>query len=214
MRYLVISDLHLGDGTKSDDFLYKTNKKIKDAETKLISWILKQNADVILLNGDIFEIWQHSMRKIRKEHIKLFTAIEKVPYEYIIGNHDYRLFGKMNYTFEMADGRKVIVTHGFQNDKKMTNPMARFGVWCLGWVEKIIPNIESFGNFTDSAILKNTTKYAFTLFKTFDVVVLGHTHELFLTTDKGKTYANCGTCQHGKTEGIIIDTKNNKIEKV
>ena len=128
---------------------------------------------------------------------------------FIRGNHDYTLFGKLSYTFVEND-RVVHVTHGFQNDKGMTNPFARLGVWLVGWVEKVFPNIENVFSTSKLGddIVKNTTAYATTLLKTgkYDQVVLGHTH------NKGEfkcgAYLNCGTCQHGKFDYIIIGDKD------
>ena len=95
----------------------------------------------------------------------------------------------------------------------MTNPLVRSGVWCVGVVEKLIPNIENV--FTksklDSNIVKKTEELAIKLLKKYDRVILGHTHKQ-IKMFNGK-YFNCGTCQNGRIEYIIVDNNGTRLYK-
>ena len=55
MRILCISDLHMGNGLRGDDF--------GDNDTKLLKWIWKMQPHEVILVGDIFELWQFKMRR-------------------------------------------------------------------------------------------------------------------------------------------------------
>jgi UDP-2,3-diacylglucosamine pyrophosphatase LpxH len=219
MKYLIISDLHLGDGTGSDDFVYEGNKKHSENDVKLANWIDSLRPDIVILAGDIYELWQHRLKRIKKAHSLLWNTFNnklKLGYKFIrlVGNHDYQLLGKSTYTITTKSGKKILISHGFQNDKSMKNPFVRFGVWCLGLVEKIIPNIEVVERvFKNSSVSKqieeNTMQYAYSKFNEYNIVVCGHTHDqtaVHFDINGNNWYYNTGTCQHGKLEGILIDS--------
>jgi predicted phosphodiesterase len=137
----------------------------------------------------------------------------------IKGNHDYSLFGKMKAELVTDSGKKILITHGFQNDPWMTNPISRFATWCFGRIERLIPGANNiFG--TSKRITNKASDYAFEQLKKYDVVVLGHTHEVgmrfYSMDERGRTplYVNSGCCCDGKIEGILIDTKTDEIKIV
>ena len=197
MKYMIISDLHLGDGSNADDF--------GNNDDKLIKLIKKENPDKLILNGDIFECWQFKMRKIEIAHKKIIDFFNSIDTIYIKGNHDYSLFGRLEYVIN-TDQKKILITHGFQNDPLMTNRFIRFGVYLVGLVERIFPNIDNIFSKSkqDSNIEKNAMKYAKTKLKKYDQVILGHTHKAGKFLDK--KYINDGSCIDGKFDYHIITT--------
>lgn len=219
MKYLIISDLHLGDGTKSDDFITDKKGNIKtDRDVKFIRWIeslqkLHGSIDKIILNGDILELWQFGRSAIERAHSGILNYFAHKDCIWIRGNHDYQITGLLYYDIKMDDGKNVHVEHGFRNDDGMTNPFSRFGVWCLGVVEKFNGNIENelesiatkrlkMSNVSDDITI-NTNNFARKLLKKNDYVVFGHTHS------GGKifgNYYNSGTCQGGKYSGVLVST--------
>ena len=233
MRYLVISDLHCGSNkSHADDFA--------DNDKNLIKWInakiYTHQIDKIILNGDQTEEWQFRRKDILKGHKVLFDYFKLMGVEELIGNHNYKLGGKLTKKITCDNGKKVLISHGFQNDKAMTNPFTRFGVWLMGLIERIKP-FKNIDNFADvlyknkrSPIDINTERYALDKLNKFDIVICGHTHKqkiMFINqytyrtyakkADKPtpvKIYANCGTCQGGKFQGTILDTKNGKVTRV
>ena len=61
-------------------------------------------------------------------------------------------------------------------------------------------------------------KYALRLLKTYDVVIMGHTHKMeahktYYLQNK-KRYLNSGTCSHGRFQAIFLDTETLKHETI
>lgn len=227
MKILSISDLHLGDGSGTDDFQYKTSKSLGDTDGKLIAWIQSLRVDKVVINGDLYENWQCTMPSIRRAHKKLldYIAAHKKKFIIITGNHDYTPAGKFSYARKTDNGKKVVFEHGFQNDKNMRNPIVRFLVWVAGIGEKLLPNADDLAYLfvkhgSLGKINRLTEAYAQKLADTYDIIILGHTHTPCIKKIKSATkkraavYANDGTCQHGKLEGVILNTKTGAVSAV
>lgn len=119
---VIFSDLHMGDGGKSDDFVTNSD---------LLSHILKnhyQKKDyTLVLNGDVEELQRFSYKKITgywKGVFDLFSGFHARKRFYkTYGNHDYQLSLKKEYsrilpvteglTFLYGKG-KILVFHGHQ----------------------------------------------------------------------------------------------------
>ncbi|MHA1718803.1 MAG: metallophosphoesterase family protein [Promethearchaeota archaeon] len=206
---LVISDLHLADGTGTDDF--GDFGVTADREDKLIAFINKHNPGKIIANGDIYELFQVKMKKIKIAHPKMINFLETDNrVEILIGNHDYKRSGKMKFEFTTKNNKFGIVTHGFQVDKCMKSSISRFFSWILGGIEKLIPNIDNFfarKKFWNQGLQNKVRDYAVELFnKGYDIVVCGHCHVPKYEEIDGKIYANSGACQEGRLEAVLINT--------
>jgi len=214
MKILVISDIHLGDGSKSDDFGNRAN------EIKLKKWIEKQKADRIYLNGDIYELWQFKPQAVKNAHYMFWKYLHGRKFVHIRGNHDYQLMGPLTKTLKTKSGKRVLISHGFQNDKLMTNPFSRLFVWIIGQtLEKLFPDIDNEDGYkhkrNKSRTIRNTLKYAEKMWKRYDIVILGHSHKQM--TERSYVYgiyANCGTCANGKLQGVLLDTLTDKVTLV
>ncbi len=219
MKILVVSDLHLGNGSKSDDFGY--GKELEERERKFLEFVNAQNADRIYLNGDIYELWQARWKKIEKAHEKLITIFENDPkYIRIVGNHDFSLSGLYSDEIRTKSGKRVIILHGFQADPWMNNIFVRFFVWVLGGLERLIsPNIDTSHHVfrkkgNKSMLKKQQIKFAANLLKTYDICILGHTHYHEIDFSEDRIYANSGTCQNGKLQCIILDTDTDEVSLI
>jgi predicted phosphodiesterase len=201
-RVLVISDLHLGDGTGSDDFQYKTFRRLKDAEKNLIEWIRNLDVDLLILAGDTEELWQHNQKVIKRVYKEFFSFLKTQTYIRIDGNHDITAFGRDSLIIKYKSMR-YFIAHGHQGNPIMLHPLAKIGVRLLAFIEKIIPSIDmmmqlAFKTEVKAEILTDT--FADTIKSKYDFVILGHSHRL-----KSKdNYYNTGTCQHGSFEGVLI----------
>ena len=107
MKYLILSDLHIGDGSTKDDFRY-------DVELVDLLKEYSQEGTVLILNGDILELLESECVKeiglvpfeeliqkmcpetidmIERNHSEVFKALrdfaKKGRIIYIVGNHDY-----------------------------------------------------------------------------------------------------------------------------
>jgi predicted phosphodiesterase len=201
-RVLVISDLHLGDGTGSDDFQYKTFRRLKDAEKKLLSWVRGLDIDLLVLAGDIEELWQHNRKTVRRVYREFFSFLETQQHERVDGNHDFTVFGKDMLVLK-HNSVKYLIAHGHQGNPAMVSPFSRLGVRLLALLEKIIPSIDTLMQLafkTEIRAEEFTNVFADEMRSKYDFVILGHSHRL----GSRENYYNAGTCQHGSLEGVLI----------
>jgi predicted phosphodiesterase len=202
MRYLIISDLHLGNVEDNSSY----------HEKQLIEWIGKIRPDVLIMNGDIYDLWKYKFVDIKNYYKDLLFVLHSYNNIKLIGNSDYELFGRTKIVIEMKNGKKVCVIHSFQNDLFMSTWYFRFLIWWMTRLERLVPNSNVFSRFftrIDKNIENNALELAKKLLNNYDFVVLGHTHNPGIF-ENGKYY-NSGTCSSGNKNGIIIDTDNNTI---
>lgn len=126
-RVLIISDFHMGNGSRSDD-LIKNEKLILDILEK---YYLPNNW-YLVLNGDIEDLQRYSYSKIRnywKGLYELFDAFyQKGRLFKILGNHDDELVLEKHYPFVLLGSLRietptipVYVFHGHQGSKMYTH---------------------------------------------------------------------------------------------
>ncbi|QEE14232.1 metallophosphoesterase family protein [Promethearchaeum syntrophicum] len=213
----VFSDLHLADGTGTDDF--GNFGVTSEREDKLISFINQYNPGKIIANGDIYEKWQVKMKKIRVAHPKMINFLETDErVELLVGNHDYRRRGRLFYHFTTKTNKLGLITHGFQVDTGFKSSISRFFSWILGGIEKIFPGIDNHfckKKFWNQALRNKVRKFALKKFeKGYDIVVCGHCHGSTYEEIENRIYANSGTCQEGKLEGVLIDTDTGVVKVI
>lgn len=85
----VISDLHIGDGSARDN-LVKGNKSL--LLQRFLDEVERRNGVLVVL-GDLFELWRYSMEAILEYWHKLIDRIAAMDLIYVPGNHD-ALFDK------------------------------------------------------------------------------------------------------------------------
>jgi len=113
VELVVVSDVHLG--------TYGCNAK------ELLLYLKSIDPKIVVLNGDIIDIWQFSKRYWPKSHMKIIKHVLKWISEgkeiyYVTGNHDEMLrkfkgfkMGKfviVNKVILTLDGRKTWFFHG------------------------------------------------------------------------------------------------------
>lgn len=218
MRILIISDIHLGDGTPADDFCLNADALIQGE--KLIAFIEAQNPDEIYFNGDIFELWQHRKKKIKKAHGPLIEFIMNDPRSVVLkGNHDYKLTGALTHSFLM-NGKKILISHGFQNNPMMTSWFSRALCWILGIIERTFnPKVDTvyrrfINSLANTQVVAKTREYAEEQLKDYDIVVCGHTHKLLKEQLTDGIYANSSCCINGRLEGVLLETEGSANVKV
>ncbi len=143
----IISDLHLGDGSRSDAFMGK-DRLLMD----LVDEVGRENG-VLVINGDAIDLLQaHDLTPVLRAHGPLMRAIAdlagKTRVIYLTGNHDhdirvYRDFLRWEVAGRLWIGEDISVQHGHQfdpfigEDVKAASLMTRvhhgverqFGVW-------------------------------------------------------------------------------------
>ncbi len=154
---IFISDLHLGDGSRTDDFH-------RDREfLKFLEFVEDQARELIIL-GDFLELWQADLDRVLFRHSeiinKLLSLRNKVKVTYVIGNHDYIPFIKFvdsgkGICLEYRDTEGGIVAeHGHRYDifnhyknplKSIKWPVGKHFTLFVAGLEKLIhPDIDEW----------------------------------------------------------------------
>lgn len=117
---LVLSDIHLG--------TYGCHAK------ELLQYLRSVEPEMVILNGDIIDMWQFSKRYWPQSHMKVMKKLvnyisQEIPVYYITGNHDEMLrkftdfqMGSFTLTNKLlinVDGKKTWIFHGDVFDVSM-----------------------------------------------------------------------------------------------
>jgi len=151
---VVISDVHLG--------TYGCHAK------ELLHYLKSIKPKILVLNGDIIDIWQFSKRYWPKSHMKIVKHImnlmaKRVKIYYITGNHDEMLrkfsgfkMGSFSIVdkivLPLADDKKAWVFHGDVFDVTMQHSKWLAKLGAVGYDLLIL--INRFVNFVSVKILK------------------------------------------------------------
>ncbi len=193
-RFVVFSDLHLGNGSKKDDF--KTNAGL--FTTTLQGYYFKNNYKLIL-NGDIEELQRHSYLKIRKTWPGIFDIFQQFNQREAlfktIGNHDmtFLLPDAPISDFPLHESLiletpfgEIFVFHGHQASANYH----RINKW-IGYSLKYLANPLGIKNYSVSHNSRKQFKlerrvYHYSSFRK-RVSIIGHTHRpLFESLSKAE----------------------------
>jgi UDP-2,3-diacylglucosamine pyrophosphatase LpxH len=128
-RYVFLSDLHLGDGGKSDDL--EPNREL--ATTVLARWYLDRGYTLIL-GGDIEDLQKFKQKRIREawgELYGIFDAFaERGALWKLVGNHDLGLLREKEQPYRLhhglrleRKGRTLFCFHGHQASRLFADYM-------------------------------------------------------------------------------------------
>lgn len=132
VEVVVISDVHLG--------TYGCHAK------ELLNYLSIIKPKILILNGDIIDIWQFRKSYFPSDHLKVIQKIISLSTKgtkvyYITGNHDELLrkftdvsFGNLELIDKLVlnlDGKKAWIFHGDVFDASITNAkwLAKLGGW-------------------------------------------------------------------------------------
>jgi UDP-2,3-diacylglucosamine pyrophosphatase LpxH len=175
--YVIISDVHLGTyGCKAKE---------------LHNYLKTIHPKVLILNGDIIDIWQFSKHYFPKSHMNVIKHItgmlsKKTRVYYITGNHDEMLrkfkgfhlgsFTILNKLILEFDGKKAWIFHGdvFDITMKHSKWLAKLGG--IGYDTLIIintfinwiSNLSGYGKLSLSKKIKNSVKSAIKFVNNFE----------------------------------------------
>lgn len=180
-RYVVFSDLHLGDGRKYDDFLYNSQMVL----ACLDSYYLQKGFSLVL-NGDIEELQRYRLSQIRaqwREFYRLTAAYKSGPgLDRLVGNHDMSIVDHEEYKHQVADalrfnykGQTLFLFHGHQTSVYFE----KYNRW-LGRALRVFANplrIKNYSVSHDSAKRFKTEErvYEFSSGRKL-LSIIGHTH--------------------------------------
>jgi len=209
-KYLIISDIHLGDNDCKADILLKVLKKYK--------------AKTIIIAGDLFD--NHNLNRLKGNHWKVLSKLRKLSKKqkviYLIGNHCFLkaefmsiLLGfdcKDEYVLELKD-QKILVVHGdifdiyFSRFKFMTDFIIRLYYIFRHYTPFADDFFKLFKNKTNNFIekssdmKKNALKYIQD--HNYDKVICGHSH----IPEYDNKYINTGSFCEEKCSFVIINKK-------
>ena len=126
-RYVILSDLHMGDGGSRDDL--KPNQAI--VETALEQFYLP-NGYTLILNGDIEDLNKFDYPSIQKAWPSLYALFNSFAHQNrlrkIIGNHDLALLQEKDYPYPLLhaltlrkDEITICIFHGHQASRLFSN---------------------------------------------------------------------------------------------
>jgi UDP-2,3-diacylglucosamine pyrophosphatase LpxH len=154
VEILVLSDVHLG--------TYGCHAK------ELLKYLKSIKPKIVVLNGDIIDIWQFSKRYWPKSHMKVVKQIlgwmsKNVKIYYVTGNHDEMLRKFVDFkmgslqivnkvVLPLEDGKKAWLFHGDVFDVTMQHSKWLAKLGAVGYDTLIL--INTFANFISERIFR------------------------------------------------------------
>jgi len=202
---VIISDVHLG--------TYGCHAK------ELLKYLKSIKPKMLILNGDIIDIWQFSKSYWPEAHMKVVRRILKfvtdgVPVYYLTGNHDemLRKFTDFNLgTFQLLDkivlnidGKKAWIFHGDVFDVTMQHSKWLAKLGAVGYDTLIL--INSLTNWLLTAMGRPKMSFSQKIKAKFkDAVKFINQFEQTaadLAVEKAYTYVICGHIHHAEIRQI------------
>lgn len=202
---VVLSDVHLG--------TYGCQAK------ELLHYLKSIDPGIVILNGDIIDMWQFSKRYFPESHLKVLRRILKyisnnVPVYYLTGNHDEVLrkfdgfeLGSLKICNKLVlelDGKKAWIFHGdvFDVTMQYSKVLAKLGA--VGYDTLILLNtfinfiLKKFGKekMSLSKKIKQSVKNAVKFINDFEDTAAE------IAIEKGYDYVICGHIHHAEKKVI------------
>ena len=208
LEVVVISDVHLG--------TYGCHAK------HLVNYLNSIQPKILVLNGDIIDMWQFSKRYFPKSHLKVIKKImdfaaNGTEVVYITGNHDEMLrkfsgttIGNISIVDKKVlklNGKKTWIFHGdvfdisIQNAKWLAK-LGGYGYDLLILLNRLVNwTLEKFGKerFSLSRRIKNSVKSAIKYINNFEKTVSD------LAIENSYDYVICGHIHQPKIETITTN---------
>ncbi len=226
----LISDLHLGDGARADNF---RRSQAEETILRFFDRVARQSKRLILV-GDLFELWKFDLPICLKTYHRILAKLQQLADQgveiiYIFGNHDFDLSylqSLFHFVYESWDfGHYIHIEHGhrFDKDTGLSWKIRKAAVWLVSWLERWVDRnldlrLERWlqkchifqpktpaSKWYRGTLMEYVTEVK-KLLQIYRLVILGHTHKPLLQnlTETG-IYANCGTWIDGKRDYIFIE---------
>jgi UDP-2,3-diacylglucosamine pyrophosphatase LpxH len=211
---VVISDVHLG--------TYGCHAK------ELLKYLKSIKPKMLILNGDIIDIWQFSKSYWPEEHMKVLRRIlkfvaEGIPVYYLTGNHDEMLrkfadfslgtFVLRNKVVLNIDNSKAWIFHGDVFDLTMQHSKWLAKLGAVGYDSLILLN--SFTNRLLTALGREKMSFSQKIKAKFkDAVKFINQFEQTaadLAVEKGYQYVICGHIHHAEIRRIEASGKPGSV---
>lgn len=217
-KYLIVSDIHLGDKNSKPEILLKILKKYK--------------AKTIVIAGDLFD--HHNLNRLKKSHWKVLSKLRKLSKKqkviYLIGNHCFLKAEFMSILLGLdckdelvveLNNQKILIIHGDIFDIFFTRYK-----WITNFVVRLYYVFRHYTPFADDLfrLLKNRTNnfiekagdmkknaLRYIKFNHYNKIICGHSH----IAEYDDIYINTGSFCEKECSFVIIDKKNEiKLYKI
>jgi len=190
-KYVIISDMHMGNGEKADDF-----RKNKDAVVRTFNYYKDEGYSLILL-GDVEELWQFTADEVADTYNdSVYEAIRAFGDDKVyrvFGNHDLDwktkdpIRSKSSLAYDVYEGiklkdtngvPKILLIHGHQGtkDSDKNSFFSRAAVMIYRYLEPFV-KIDKTPEAPRSTILKSFEKDRFKWARKKNIILIcGHTH--------------------------------------
>jgi UDP-2,3-diacylglucosamine pyrophosphatase LpxH len=211
---VVISDVHLG--------TYGCQAK------ELLRYLKSIKPKILVLNGDIIDIWQFSKSYWPEAHTKVLRRILKfiadgIPVYYLTGNHDEMLrkfadfdlgsFKLLNKVLLNIDGKKAWIFHGDIFDVTMQHSKWLAKLGAVGYDTLIL--INSFTNWWLTLMGRQKMSFSAKVKARFKDAVkfINHFEQTAadLAVDKGYDYVICGHIHHAEIREIHGESEQGSV---
>ncbi len=229
-RTFLISDLHLGDGARADNF---RQSKAEQPLLRLLDRVADQGQRFII-NGDLFELWKFDLPICLKVYHRLLTKLQQLADRgleiiYIFGNHDFDLSylqPLFRFVVESWDlGNHIHIEHGhrFDRDTGTSWKIRQAAVWLVAWLERWVDRnidltldraLQRWDIFQPKTPASRKYRGTFIeyenevekLLREYQLVIFGHTHKPILKyLSPTGIYANSGTWIDGRRDFIFME---------
>ena len=227
-KYVIFSDVHLGNGGYQDDF-----KQNSDLFKQILTKHYLPRNYKLILNGDIEELYKFRMNQITNAWGDVFEIFDEFRRQNrlikIFGNHDYELHRKFYHEHSLNleegvrleyKGNNIFIYHGHQSSNfledynRFSSMFGRFILNPVGYKNTTL-------NMNDNSKFKTERiAYNFAAYKKI-ISILGHTHRpLFESHSKIDSLklkiefqlAELNGNKNGEREKLISSIHSHKIE--
>lgn len=180
-KFVVFSDLHLGNGSRTDDFLPNS-----ELFTTVLRDYYRSGGYTLILNGDIEELQRFRLDDIMKRWetvYRLFDAFERDGRLYrLVGNHDLDLMGRVEHPFAVREAMRlsyhdntIFVFHGHQTAVRFERFNKLVGIGLRYFANPL--KIKNYSVAHDSLKRFRTEERVYDFSSTYKVMsIIGHTH--------------------------------------
>jgi len=142
-RAFIVSDLHMQDGEKDDPF-----KPNAEAFIRFLDYV-KNN--LLILNGDIFDLWRTDLFHIVRAYPEVVKKILTKNFIYLYGNHDRKMSVFGNPVLPKLECNGFTIMHGdvldMALDGKPERKLARYVSYISGKIGDYTPLIGKLEKF-------------------------------------------------------------------
>ncbi len=235
MRVYIVSDFHLSFSPQNEDEKQRSEKVVRFIDS------LINHADILIMAGDIFDLWYDWGNTIIKGYFPLLKKLADLKEAgcrliFIAGNHDF-WFGDFLQSYlncevyqdnfeEIINNKKIFVSHGdlyTMNDRRyrifrtiLRHSITRF-LFSILHPEialKLGKMLSRTSRARNSIPEKQSNRrslgldrFAESLASTYDLIVLGHSHNPKRKELNGSIYVNTGDWVSNSSYLLMTDNK-------